>query len=90
MGMYNRQFWYSCKMMGAARASYIVSAFDIMEAERFLRGRNEGSNITCLTWKKLSDLTGCMMPSGAIWSELASGNIMFDREGKIAILVIDR
>lgn len=76
-----KQRWFMVSLSNFPQTYYICCGENYQQAEKSFVNLRPRSKITQLTWRQLSELTGCLIPCQCKPKDLANGKLMFMRKG---------
>jgi len=83
----NAKYWFLVAVPGGAEVQYLCPANNRETVKRSVGRLHRRSAITMLDWRELHELTGCLKPKGASWSDFARGNIHIPRPSKTHLII---
>lgn len=76
-----KELWFMVSLDGYPQTHYIFCGEGYQQAEKSFRNLPQRGKISQLTWRQLSELTGCLIPCQSKPKDFANGKLMFMRRG---------
>ena len=78
--------WFVCQANGESSLHYFIYADTEYEARKSLGVLSVGRELTQMTWARVSELTGCVIPPQQNPEHPACGGLMFRYRGNLVLL----
>lgn len=82
------KYWYLVTISKSNGLAFVVQAETSDIARRKVVVRGQKHREEKLTWSRLKQLTGCMIPMNQYLKDLANGPVSFLKDGQITTLVM--
>lgn len=76
------KYWYLAMRPYGGIVDYVIYAETMAVAQESLGCLSGEYVVVCLDWRKVSELTGCLIPVASNESEFATGDLLFNVGGK--------
>lgn len=81
MAKLKTRYWFAACRSNRGIVDYVISALTLIKAQESMGCLSKDYDIYPLNWDLLHRLTGCVVPSFVSRGAVATGDLLFPREG---------